>query len=147
MSMNESAMLMIGVSVLAGLLSSMNVWVVNTKDIRLHLNDLYMALLMAGWMLLFSQLLSGHHTDDLYKWTTIAVMMIAISFYAIRNQVAIDDKQFLNGMIPHHSMAILMSEKIRDKTTNPEIKKLADSIIQSQSLEIQMMDNLINKLY
>jgi hypothetical protein len=39
--------------VLSGLLSTMNVWVDKVDDIRFSINDLYMTLLMTGWMFLF----------------------------------------------------------------------------------------------
>ena len=38
------------IMIIAGLLSSMNVWTDKLRDIRLHLNDIYMAILMTGWM-------------------------------------------------------------------------------------------------
>lgn len=134
---------MVFISVVAGLLSSMNVWAANFKDVRFHLNDVYMAFLMAGWMLLFSYISSSHNS---YIMMVIAIIMIGASFYAIRNQTFIDDKQFLKGMIPHHSMAILMSEKIRDKTTNPKIKKMASNIIQTQSSEINMLNDILHEI-
>lgn len=44
--MNLIFMLMI--SIIAGLLSTMNIWAVNINHARLHLNDLYMVFLMSG---------------------------------------------------------------------------------------------------
>ena len=39
--------------IIAGLLSTMNIWVDKYQDIRYSMNDVYMILLMAGWMLFF----------------------------------------------------------------------------------------------
>ena len=41
------------IMVLSGFLSTMNVWVDKWDDIRFSINDVYMTLLMTGWMFLF----------------------------------------------------------------------------------------------
>jgi Na+-transporting NADH:ubiquinone oxidoreductase subunit NqrC len=73
----------------------------------------------------------------------IIIMCISLIIYCVRTQFLIDDEQFLNGMIPHHSMAILMAQNIKKKTTNKEIKKLADNIIDTQTKEIELMDSIL----
>lgn len=70
---------------------------------------------------------------------------IALFIYLYRNQVAIVDKQYLNGMIEHHSMAILSSEEILKKTDNYNVAKLAKNIIQKQKDEIREMKDLVGK--
>ena len=47
------------IMIIAGLLSTMNVWIDKYQDIRYSLNDVYMILLMAGWMLFFMGLFSA----------------------------------------------------------------------------------------
>jgi len=131
---------MIIISIIAGLLSSMNIWTYHWKDIRLHINDLYMALLMTAWMITLNELYHFHHVKTLI----IGIISIVIIIYLIRNQIFVDDKQFINGMIPHHSMALLMSEKIKDKTQNKKIVELANNIIQSQTEEINIMNNILS---
>lgn len=54
------------------------------------------------------------------------------------------DRLFLEGMIKHHEGAIDMAEMIVD-SANPEVAKLGDSIIASQSAEIQAMKALLSK--
>lgn len=54
------------------------------------------------------------------------------------------DRLFLEGMIKHHEGAIDMAEMIVD-SANPEVAKLGDSIIASQSAEIQAMKALLGK--
>jgi len=68
---------------------------------------------------------------------------IALFVYLYRNQVAINDKQYLNGMIEHHSMAILTSEEILKKTDNYNIAKIAKNIIQKQKDELREMKELV----
>lgn len=53
---------------------------------------------------------------------------------AIRQQVAITDREFLKSMIPHHVGAILMCEETRLKA--PDIKELCATVIASQLAEI-----------
>tara|TARA_R100000935_G_scaffold35987_1_gene56717 strand:- start:416 stop:871 length:456 start_codon:yes stop_codon:yes gene_type:complete len=73
-----------------------------------------------------------------------AIVIFGITFYMMRNQTGISDVQYMKGMIPHHSSAILTSEKsdLRD----PETKKLAEEIIKAQEKEIAQMKQLIEKL-
>jgi uncharacterized protein (DUF305 family) len=70
---------------------------------------------------------------------------LALFIYLYRKQVAINDKQYLEGMIEHHSMALLTSEEILKKTDNYNIAKLAKNIIQTQQDEIRIMMDLVNK--
>lgn len=136
---------MIIISILAGLLSTMNFWTINIHHVKFHLNDIYMAFLMAGWMLFFEYLFLYQHIGSQSNLFLISILVISITFYFIRKQTFINDEQYLKGMIPHHSMAILMSEKIANKTKNPQIKKLANDIIINQTKEIKLMSNLLNK--
>jgi len=48
------------------------------------------------------------------------------------------DKAFLEEMIPHHKMALMMSNMVID-SNRPEIRKLSSVIAQSQSQEIEQM--------
>lgn len=57
----------------------------------------------------------------------------------IRNQIFINDKQFELSMIEHHEMAIVMANKIKQKTLDPQLLQLANNIIQSQQQEINFM--------
>ena len=120
------------IMIIASFLSTMNVWVSSTSDIRLSLNDLYMALLMTGWMFLFMGVLDKNNFITLF-----GIILTAGSFYAIRKQLFVDQKQYLLGMIPHHSMAILMSKELQKKENN--IPKLLNDIITNQENEIKFM--------
>jgi uncharacterized protein (DUF305 family) len=60
--------------------------------------------------------------------------------------VAIKDKQYLEGMIEHHSMALLTSKEILKKTDDYNIAKLAKNIIQTQKDEIREMGELVKKM-
>ncbi len=49
------------------------------------------------------------------------------------------DKEFIEQMIPHHQMAIMMAQMLKSGTTRPETQQLAKNIIESQSKEIEDM--------
>lgn len=138
-------LIMFIIMLFAGLLSSMNIWVDKISDIRLHLNDLYMTFLMIGWMFLFMGIYYLNTSNFI-----IGLLFVITMLYCIRNQRFINEKQYLNGMIPHHSMAVLMSKKLLKKydgkydsnkniDLHPEIKQLAMNIISSQQNEINLM--------
>ena len=73
------------------------------------------------------------------------VVALLLFIYLYRKQVAIKDKQYLEGMIEHHSMALLTSEEILKKTDDYNIAKLAKNIIQTQETEIKVMKSLLNR--
>jgi|SRR3989344_1822112 len=49
------------------------------------------------------------------------------------------DREFINEMIPHHEMAVMMAQMLAAGTDRPEMKQLASNIITSQSSEIELM--------
>ncbi|RJQ33760.1 DUF305 domain-containing protein [Candidatus Parcubacteria bacterium] len=51
------------------------------------------------------------------------------------------DREFIEQMIPHHEMAIMMAQMLQASTERAEMKQLGDNIITSQSREIQQMAN------
>ena len=131
---------------ISGLLSSMNNWVDKISDIQFHINDIYMSLLMCGWSLILMGIYYIH-----YKILIIGIIVTLIIMYCIRNQLFIDETQYLKGMIPHHSMAVLMSKKLIEKEnkTNtfnliPLVKKFINNIIDTQNNEIKFMKNILN---
>lgn len=131
-------------SLVSGFLSTMNMWVVKWNHVRFHLNDTYMVLLMTLWMMLFTYLIYYNHMKNASMYIVITLVCICLIIYCIRTQFLIDDEQFLNGMIPHHSMAILMAQNIKKKTSDNEIKKLAENIINTQTKEIELMNSMLH---
>ena len=126
------------VSILSGLLSSMWVWSSSWYDIRLSINDFYMSILMTGWMFFFHGI-----TMKYVKYIWIGVIVIIFSLIVIRLQLFVTPDQYLLGMIPHHSMAVLMSEKIIDKYGPHILDKLPLNIVHSQNREIVKMKRLL----
>jgi len=139
---NMSMTGMIIISIVSGMLSGMNLWAVEGSHMRAHLNNVYMVLLMTGWMVLLTTIFTPH--IDYQNYLIIgSALVIGFTIYFIRKQVFINDKQFLNGMIPHHSSALLMARRIKEKTKDPRIIQLANNIIKSQTEEIKLMDTIL----
>ena len=57
------------------------------------------------------------------------------------------DREFMNQMIPHHEMAMVMAGMLAAGTERPEMRELADNISTSQSREIEMMRNWLGSWY
>ncbi len=57
------------------------------------------------------------------------------------------DKEFIEQMIPHHQMAIMMARMLEAGTNRPEMQQLAKNIIKSQSEEIQQMQGWYDNWY
>jgi hypothetical protein len=115
--------------VLSGLLTTMNIWVDKLDDIRISLNDVYMILLMSGWMLLFMGLFYKELTPFI-----IGLLLVISNIWCIRTQYLISETQYKLGMIPHHSMAVLMSKKLLEKANT--ISPFIYNLIQTQENEI-----------
>jgi hypothetical protein len=106
----------------------------------------YMAVIMALFMILLEVMMHDHQYHVLSLNLYILIISGLVLFvYLYRKQIAINDKQYLEGMIEHHSMALLTSEEILKKTDNYNVAKLAKNIIQTQQDEIRVMRKLINK--
>ncbi|WP_222911274.1 MULTISPECIES: DUF305 domain-containing protein [Pseudomonadaceae] len=73
-----------------------------------------------------------------------SVVVFAASLWLVRSQQTVEQVSWMKAMIPHHSIAILTSE--RATITDPRVRKLADEIIQAQREEIAEMERLISEL-
>lgn len=73
-----------------------------------------------------------------------AVVLFISALFLVRNQKPVGDVLWMKAMIPHHSIAILTSSRADIK--DPEVKKLANSIIEAQKKEIQEMKQMIIRL-
>lgn len=73
-----------------------------------------------------------------------SLLVFAVSLWLVRSQQTVDQVSWMKAMIPHHSIAILTSE--RATITDPRVRELADQIIQSQREEIAQMKQLVNEL-
>jgi len=113
-----------------------HVWFSETRLYMAFVMGASMAVVMLGFML------------NMYRNAKVNIAIFAGSFavfaaslWLVRSQATVDDTAWMKAMIPHHSIAILTSERahIRD----PRVRDLADRIIAAQRSEISEMEALI----
>jgi len=114
------------------------------KNITFTIGKFYMSVIMALLMGLLEVFMFDIHMRiiSLYYYL-ILFFILSIFIYLYRNQIYIEDKDYLTEMIEHHSMAVLTSEEILQKTQSEQIKKLAETILTTQEKEIEYMRQLI----
>ncbi len=125
------------IMLLAGALSTMNLWADKFSDFRWSINDIYMTLAMTGWMFFFM----GIH-DRKASVTFFGITLLVLSILAIRTQFLVTTRQYLLGMIPHHSMAVHMSKKLLSDPQDPAMTEFLQRLIHTQEEEIRWMKSL-----
>jgi hypothetical protein len=73
-----------------------------------------------------------------------AIVLFGVSLWLVRSQVTVGDVAYMEGMIPHHSIAILTSDRAQIKDLR--VRELADGIIAAQRREIKEMEWLISDI-
>ena len=132
--------------VIVGMLfNPMNILAYRFSDLYISLTLFYGGLLMASNMMwaheIVHYLSMGHF--NMLVFSVGIILSISVSILLLRQQLLVDDNQWLRRMIPHHSTALTTAHKIYNKTNNPKIKKLAKEIIDTQEKEIQLMKSLL----
>jgi hypothetical protein len=107
----------------------------------------YMALIMGAAMAIIMLAFMLH----MYKNRTVnaaifvgSAVVFVLALWLARSQATVEQVSYMKAMIPHHSIAILTSE--RAHITDPRVRKLADQIIETQRKEILEMKALIQDL-
>ena len=112
-----------------------------------HINNsvgkLYMCTLMGLFMVLLDSILSDKFNA---QHVGIIVGLILLFIYLYKIQFGVDDKNYLREMIEHHSMALLTSKQILEKTKNPGVNNFAVKIIVNQEKEIEDMRYLLKSI-
>ncbi|NVO86284.1 DUF305 domain-containing protein [Hymenobacter terrestris] len=73
-----------------------------------------------------------------------SLVLFALATYMVRAQTFVGDTLWMKAMIPHHSIAIMVSKRADIK--DPEVRQLADDIIEAQKREIKQMKQMIDRL-
>lgn len=112
-----------------------------------NINNLYMSLLMTTAMIIIELIIMREMYSN--KKLNISILLIStgimvFSFFGIREQIGVGNKEFAKGMIPHHSAALLMSSKAN--LTDPDLIQLKDSILSTQQREIELMKSKLSEL-
>ena len=105
------------------------------SETRLYM-ALYMGAVMAVIMLGFMLSMYDNKTLNMVI-VAGSVVVFAVGLTLLRSQATVEDKSWMRAMIPHHSIAILTSE--RANLSDPRVKSLAEDIIKAQRREIAEM--------
>lgn len=117
------------------------------ENITNSLGKVYLSILMGLYMMILEIMMHDHQYDVFsMKYYIIIGCLIGFFIYLYRAQKFITDKEYLKEMIEHHSMALLTSNKILEKTDDYNVSKLAKNIIQKQEDEIRDMKEILMKL-
>lgn len=101
---------------------------------------MWMALYMGGIMaIIMLAYMLGMYAN---RRANVAIVVGALAAFAlglgmVRSQATVSDVAWMKAMIPHHSIAILTSE--RANISDPRVRALADAIIDAQRAEIAEM--------
>jgi len=98
-----------------------------------------MAVIMLGFM-------RGMYTNRIANVGILAgsAVVFLLAIWLVRSQATVEDRSYMRAMIPHHSIAILTSE--RATIEDVRVRELADQIITAQKREIAEMDWLIDDI-
>jgi uncharacterized protein (DUF305 family) len=97
---------------------------------------------MALFMVLLDMLMNKTHIQHIF----IVLLLIFLTIYLYKIQFGVDDKNYIREMIEHHSMALLTSKKILEKTKNPAVINFATKIVVTQENEIEDMRYLLKSI-
>jgi hypothetical protein len=114
------------------------------EHIRFSEMRLYMALLMGSAMavIMLGYMWGMYESRRLNAIIVIGALVLGgVAFLLAQSQTLVGDGNYMRGMIPHHSIAILTSE--RAGIEDVRVRALADEIIAAQRREIAEMDWLI----
>ncbi len=112
-----------------------------------NFNQVYMAALMTSPMVVIElPLMWSMYKSKKLNLAILAagVLLLVGSWFAIRQQTAISDRQFLRSMIPHHAGAILMCRE--SPIQDPQIRDLCGRILANQQSEIDEMKAMLERL-
>ena len=134
------------VMVIIGMLfNPMNILAYRVSDLYISQTLFYGGLLMASNMIWAHEIIHyfsiGNFNMPVFSFGII--LSIGISIFLLRQQLLVDDKQWIRRMITHHSTALTTSHKIYNKTNNVKLKKLAEKIIDTQEKEIKLMKSML----
>jgi hypothetical protein len=138
--------LMLGTSLVA-MYAVMYLNVYEWDHVYFSLTRVYMALLMLVPMTLIMMGFMWSMYPDKQRNALIMggslVAFVAV-LTMVRSQTFVGDTLWMKAMIPHHSIAIMVSKRATIK--DPEVRQLADSIISAQEREIGQMKRMIARL-
>lgn len=139
-----AAMIVTSTAVMFGLMY-LNTYVL--EHVEFSQTRMWMALVMGAAMaLIMIGFMWGMYKNTRANVGIVAasILVFALALWLVRSQQTVGDVAYMRAMIPHHSIAIMTSERAHIK--DPEVRKLADGIIDAQVREITEMKRHIARL-
>lgn len=120
----------------------------SVTNITFSLGKFYISAIMALLMGLLEVCMYDYHMYQMRStisapYYLVLLFSLFVFLYLYRNQIYIDDNEYLREMIEHHSMALLTSDEILQKTQSERVKTLAENIVSTQNSEISYMKQLL----
>ena len=130
--------------ILGMLFTHMNILVYRLSDIYISFTLFYTGLLLASKMLwgheIIYYLCVGTFSIETF---VIGSILTIITILLMREQIFVNDKDWIRWMIPHQSAGLTTVHKIYNRTTDPSVKATAKELIKTYEKEIQLMKDML----
>ena len=120
----------------------------SVANITFSVGKFYISVIMALLMGLTEVIMYDYHMHLFslpYYYLSLAIAL-SVFLYLYKTQQYILDEDYLKEMIEHHSMALLTSEEILQKTKSERVRKLAENIVSTQETEINYMKQMLTNM-
>lgn len=118
----------------------------NTSNITNSLGKIYNSSIMSIFMGILEVFMNDIAMKTIHwNYYLPLFLLFIILFASYKWQIGISDNEYLKEMIEHHSMALLTSEEILQKTSNYKVRKVAHNIVNNQESEIKYMKKLLKE--
>lgn len=140
-----------GYMIITGFLSQYfimsNVMTNDFSNITNTLGKIYISLVMAFIMGILEVIMHDMHQKTVSLNYYISLFLcFGLSVWLYRNQIAVNEVNYLREMIEHHDMALFTSKNLLDKPNiSPEVREFATKIVDTQTKEIDEMKQIIQQ--
>lgn len=144
---NKSSYTRFGAMILVSMVAMFGLMYLNTyqvSHVRWSETRFYMTFIMGAAMaVIMLTFMRGMYSDKRANLAIylVSLMVFLVALFLVRSQTTVQDPSYMRAMIPHHSIAILTSE--RADIDDVRVRELADEIIRAQRREIQEMNWLL----
>lgn len=149
--MSMSLSYSVGYMIITGFLSQYfimsNVMTNDFSNITNTLGKIYISLVMAFIMGILEVIMHDMHQKTVSLNYYISLFLcFGLSVWLYRNQIAVNEVNYLREMIEHHDMALFTSKNLLDKPNiSPEVREFATKIVDTQTKEIDEMKQIIQQ--
>ncbi len=117
------------------------------SHVRFSETRFYMTFIMGAAMaVIMLSFMRGMYDNTKANWAIYlgSLVIFVAALFLVRSQITVQDASYMRAMIPHHSIAILTSE--RANIEDARVRELADGIIEAQRREIKEMEWLLQDI-